>query len=185
VAARRLEGRGWAVGALLRPAAVGALATEPVQILDREVRFEASELRHAVSRAMGMGESHRDRAVGAFSRWLRARVGEANETGLLANRAIDVLITDDTVLRPADVATRFAMSVRSLERLTHRYVGLPPAVIIRRRRLQEAAAAIRAGAAPDLATLAADLGYADHAHLTNDFRTVLGFTPSAYRSAVG
>ncbi len=24
--------------------------------------------------------------------------------------------------------------------------------------------------------------YADHAHLTNDFRTVLGFTPSAYRA---
>jgi AraC-like DNA-binding protein len=30
--------------------------------------------------------------------------------------------------------------------------------------------------------VAADLGYADHAHLTRDFRTVLGFTPSAYRA---
>ena len=30
--------------------------------------------------------------------------------------------------------------------------------------------------------IAADLGYADHAHLTREFRRVLGFTPSGYRS---
>ena len=29
---------------------------------------------------------------------------------------------------------------------------------------------------------AAELGYADQSHLANDFRTVLGFTPSAYRA---
>ena len=33
--------------------------------------------------------------------------------------------------------------------------------------------------------LAAELGYADHAHLTNDFRAVLNVTPRAYRSARG
>ena len=33
----------------------------------------------------------------------------------------------------------------------------------------------------DLAALAAELGYADHAHLTGDFRTVLGMAPSGYR----
>ncbi|MGO2683442.1 MAG: AraC family transcriptional regulator, partial [Microbacterium sp.] len=35
----------------------------------------------------------------------------------------------------------------------------------------------------DLAAIAAELGYADHAHLTNDFRVVLGITPRSYRSA--
>ena len=36
--------------------------------------------------------------------------------------------------------------------------------------------------AVDLAALAAEIGYADHAHLTRDFRAVLGFTPSSYRA---
>jgi AraC-like DNA-binding protein len=53
--------------------------------------------------------------------------------------------------------------------------------MIQRRRLQEAAERVRTDPEVDLSSLAADLGYADHAHLTNDFRTVLGFTPSAYR----
>src|SRR5699024_2385478 len=41
---RELRGRGWAVGALLRPAAVGALGIEPATLRDREVRFDASGL---------------------------------------------------------------------------------------------------------------------------------------------
>jgi AraC-like DNA-binding protein len=36
-----------------------------------------------------------------------------------------------------------------------------------------------------VAQVAADLGYADQAHLAADFRTVLGLTPSAYRADAG
>jgi AraC-like DNA-binding protein len=53
--------------------------------------------------------------------------------------------------------------------------------MIRRRRLQEAAERVRAGQDTNLSAVAADLGYADHAHLANEFRSVLGFTLSAYR----
>jgi AraC-like DNA-binding protein len=56
-------------------------------------------------------------------------------------------------------------------------------MMIRRRRLQEAAQQLRIDPRTSLAELAAQLGYADQAHLTADFRAVLGFTPSAYRSA--
>jgi AraC-like DNA-binding protein len=54
--------------------------------------------------------------------------------------------------------------------------------MIRRRRLQEAAQRLREQPDTELAALAAELGYADQAHLAGDFRTVLGFTPSSYRS---
>lgn len=54
--------------------------------------------------------------------------------------------------------------------------------MIRRRRLQEAAGRVRSDAGADLSTIAADLGYADHAHLTRDFRRVLGFSPTGYRA---
>nr|WP_143588182.1 helix-turn-helix domain-containing protein [Tersicoccus phoenicis] len=53
--------------------------------------------------------------------------------------------------------------------------------MIRRRRLQEAAERLRQEPGLSLAALAADLGYADQAHLTNDFRHVLNVTPSGYR----
>lgn len=61
-------------------------------------------------------------------------------------------------------------------------MGLPPAAMIRRRRLQEAVDTVRSEPGVDLARLAADLGYADHAHLSREFRRVLGFTPSGYRN---
>ncbi len=59
---------------------------------------------------------------------------------------------------------------------------LSPAAMIRRRRLQEAAQRAREEPGADLARSAAELGYADHAHLTRDFQTVLGIAPRAYRS---
>jgi len=68
-----------------------------------------------------------------------------------------------------------------VQRLARRYVGLTPLAMIRRRRLQEAAQQLRINPRISLAELAAQLGYADQAHLSTDFRAVLGFTPSAYR----
>ncbi len=55
--------------------------------------------------------------------------------------------------------------------------------MIRRRRLQEAAERVREDPAVPLAVLATELGYADQAHLTRDFRAVLDFTPGSYRAA--
>jgi AraC-like DNA-binding protein len=57
---------------------------------------------------------------------------------------------------------------------------LSPKWLIQRRRLHEAAGLLAAGEMPDLATVAARLGYADQAHLTRDFRTVTGMTPGEY-----
>ncbi|WP_447648393.1 helix-turn-helix domain-containing protein [Microbacterium forte] len=82
-----------------------------------------------------------------------------------------------------EAATRLAVSLRTLQRLAHRHVGVSPAAMIRRRRLQEAAEHLRLHPSVDLADLAADLGYADHAHLTRDFRNVLGIAPRAYRAS--
>lgn len=75
--------------------------------------------------------------------------------------------------------------MRSVQRLSQRYIGLPPLAIIRRYRLQESAERLRDDPSLSIAQIAAELGYADHAHLAADFRTVLGFTPSAYRRSAG
>lgn len=94
----------------------------------------------------------------------------------------DLLLENAEVTQLADAARRLAVSPRTLQRLAHRYVGVSPAAMIRRRRLQEAAQRVREDPGADLARIAAELGYADHAHLTRDFRKVLSFTPSSYRA---
>jgi AraC-like DNA-binding protein len=179
---RDLRGTGWAVGAMLRPAAVAALVDDPAAVVDQERRLDEPELLAAVTTAMRSGEGHRERAVEAFSQWLAERAGVLGSASLQANALVDVLLGDDATSSVEEAATRLAVSVRTLQRLAHRHVGLSPAAMIRRRRLQEAAEQLRANPDLDLATVAAQIGYSDHAHLARDFRAVLGIAPSTYRA---
>ena len=179
---RDLRGRGWAVGALLRPAAVAGLAAGPSSLVDREVLLDDPPLSADVAAAMASGEGHRERAVGVLSDWLLLRAGAPGETARQANALADVLLGEHAAATPEEAAARLSVSVRTLQRLAHRYVGMSPAAMIRRRRLQEAAERVRADPGIDLATLAAEAGYADHAHLTRDFRSVLGIAPRTYRA---
>ena len=95
----------------------------------------------------------------------------------------DLIDGDPSVQQVTEAAARLGVSVRTLQRLARQYLGLSPAAMIRRRRLQEAAQRLRREPNIDIAAVASDLGYADNAHLTTDCRNVLNFTPSAYRGA--
>ncbi|NCT92567.1 AraC family transcriptional regulator [Cellulomonas sp. APG4] len=179
---RDLAGRGWAVGALLRPAAVPALLADPGALVDGERVVDAPDLAEAVGTAMRGEDDRHERAVAAVVAWLGDRVPEPDAEALTANALADVVSSDSAVLRVEDAAAAVGVSVRTAQRLARRYVGLSPLAMIRRRRLQEAAERVRLEPGAVLADVAADLGYADHAHLTRDFRDVLGMTPTAYRS---
>lgn len=181
---RDLRGTGWAVGALLRPAAVAALTHAPADLVDAEVEIGAPELAREVAAAMSSGEGNRERAVAVLSDWLVRRVGEIDASARQANRLVDLLMSEDGADSVEEVAARLAVSMRTLQRVAHRYIGVPPAAMIRRRRLQRAAESLRQDPAIDLADLAASLGYADHAHLTRDFRRTLGIVPRTYRGDV-
>lgn len=182
--ARDLSGRGWTVGALLRPAAVAWFTPDPAAIRDRYESLDLPELHAAVTMAITSdedGDERRRRAVEAFADWLVESVPTVGEEGLLANAMAELIDGDPSVLQVGDAAARLGVSVRTLQRLARRYVGLSPLPMIRRRRLQEAAERLRNDPTTDIAAVAAELGYSDHAHLAGDFRTVLGFTPSSYR----
>lgn len=175
---RVLRGSGWAVGALLRPAALARLCDAPSELVDRHIALDEPGLRTAVAAAMPDGEV----ASRVVADWLVALVGAPTPEGRLANAMADVLMTDTAILRVDDAAERLRVSVRTLQRLAHRTVGVSPAAMIRRRRLQEAAQHVREEPGTALAEIAAELGYADQAHLANDFRSVLGFTATEYRA---
>lgn len=184
---RDLRGTGWAVGALLRPAAVGQLKADPGAVQDAEIPFSAPELQAAVAQAMvpDAGASSRELAASVFSRWAADQLAAPDEAGRLANAMEEVISSDREIARVQQVAERLGTSVRSVQRLARSHVGLPPLAIIRRYRLQEAAVRLRQDPSVGIADVAAELGYADHAHLSRDFRTVLGLTPQDYRQDGG
>ncbi|MCC3291747.1 helix-turn-helix transcriptional regulator [Arthrobacter sp. zg-Y1110] len=188
---RDLAGRGWAVGMLLRPAAVPVFTDDPGGLRDAEIPFHAPDLHTAVMAAMSCGAGgagddddgarRRERAAAAVAAWLEARVPVPTAEAEAANRLEDLIQSDRELTRVDQAADQLGVSVRTLQRLARRFVGLPPLAMIRRYRLQEAAERLRGNTELSIADVAADLGYADHAHLANAFREVLGFTPSGYR----
>ena len=93
-------------------------------------------------------------------------------------------ITDDPGLRRVDqLSAEAGMTARSLQRLFADYVGVSPKWVMRRARLHEAAERADSGEPVDWAELAADLGYADQAHLTRDFTVTIGVSPTRYAAA--
>ncbi|MFI7577316.1 helix-turn-helix domain-containing protein [Micromonospora sp. NPDC049497] len=97
---------------------------------------------------------------------------------------VEAIRTDRTVLRVDDFARRYGLSTRRLQRLFLTHVGVGPKWVIRRYRLHEAIERAADGP-PDWATLAADLGYSDQAHLVRDFTAAAGVSPAAYARTAG
>jgi AraC-like DNA-binding protein len=181
---RDLTGSGWAVGMLLRPAALMTLVDDPAALRDVEVPFAAPSLLRDVVAAMADPDrdAARSGAVRACRVWCADRFASGDDPdGVLANRMEEVVAGDRDIVRVEQLAERLGVGVRAVQRLAQRSVGLPPLTIIRRYRLQEAAQRLRDDTDVTIAQVAADLGYADHAHLTSDFRRVLGLTPTGYR----
>lgn len=82
------------------------------------------------------------------------------------------------------LATHVALSPRQLRTEFTSEFGLGPKSAARLARFEGALATIsgtvHAGRTPDLAGVAADAGYADHAHLTREFRRFAGTSPSQW-----
>jgi AraC-like DNA-binding protein len=188
-ATRTLSCHGEVVGTRLRPGRLRALLGAPAAtITDRRLPADAlpgldvGGLAKAAAAAPDL-----DGAVAALEDALAPLVPTTPDPGAdLAERAVRLLEEDRALTRVTDLADRLAVSVRSLQRVFAEHVGLGPAWVVRRLRLQEAAAHATGGGQVDWARLAADLGYADQAHLVRDFTAAVGVPPARYaRGAPG
>ena len=177
-----LEGNGWALGTMLQPAAGLALVGGPVErMTDTAVPLADEALVAEVRAAIGDDPDDPDRqqaGVAAVERALAVHL-PVDEEGLLVNAIVEYVEGDTEVHRVGQICEKFAITERTLQRLTARRIGLSPKWLIQRRRLHEAAERLRETGS-DLARVAADLGYADQAHFGRDFRTVTGLTPGEF-----
>lgn len=87
---------------------------------------------------------------------------------------------DRSITRAEQLAERASSSLRSVQRLFTEYVGIGPKWVVARFRILDAAAAAHGGDPVDWAGLAAELGFADQAHLTRAFTAVVGTPPATY-----
>jgi len=181
---RVLTGQGQALGVRFRAGCFRPFWQAPIsQLSDRVVPAarlfgsRAESTRQAIMRAGADADA--DMVAQAEALLCSVRPGPdpaAEQAASLVAR-----ITDDPALRRVEVLSAASgMSARSLQRLFADYVGVGPKWVMRRARLHEAAERADSGEPVDWAALAADLGYADQAHLTRDFAATIGVPPARY-----
>lgn len=168
-----LVGAGWAVGLLLTPA--GAEGLTRGQLLPGTSEFAAASAR---IRALMARPGREEEAAQVLLAWAAEHVPEPSADGRLLSAVVDRIEADPSLVRASELCSAFDIDARRLERLVKRVLGFSPKWLIRRRRLQDAAALLREGR--ESSHVAAELGYADQAHFIRDFRAVTGVTPGAY-----
>lgn len=99
----------------------------------------------------------------------------------LAARIVQEIMDNRSLVKVEQLSIQFQLSLRQLQRLFRKYVGVSPKWVIKRFRLQEAAERLERDEQIAWADIAAQLGYFDQAHLIKDFQSVLGQSPGSYR----
>ena len=124
-----------------------------------------------------------DTRVAALDAFLTGLAPRPDPQADLAMALVDRIRTDRAIRRVTVLARAEGVSVRVLQRLFSAYVGVGPKWVILRYRIHEALERAETDRAIDWAALAADLGYADQAHLVRDFTATVGVPPTAYAQA--
>ncbi|MGK5080920.1 AraC family transcriptional regulator [Janthinobacterium sp. HLX7-2] len=106
---------------------------------------------------------------------------EIDGAALLAGQLAAAAAAHHGPVSVAQLCETMAISERKLQRLFANYIGVSPKWVIQRYRLQEAIWRLAQPGAPDLASLAHDLGFFDQAHFSRQFAALVGSTPLDYR----
>jgi AraC-like DNA-binding protein len=185
------SGRGRVFGVKFRPGAFLPFLGEPVSRLTDGYRPLATlwgpDGAAALAAELGAA-ADLDALAAVAERHLRAHRPAPDEEVARVGEIVHVLLHDRSIRRVEEVAERFALSARSLQRLFHRYVGVSPKWVLQRYRLHEAAFRLAESATdpeahPRWPEVAVELGYFDQSHFIRDFTRAVGIPPGAYVQA--
>jgi AraC-like DNA-binding protein len=159
-------------GIRFRPAAGGPVLGIPLDEL-RDQRIDVADL----------GKDLPERLTGTLEPELAVRLMLETAAGLVADQAPDDAVASAATLlrdpraRVEDVAAEVGLSMRQLRRRCQAAAGYGPKTLQRILRFHRFVRQMDGGAA-DLAAVAADVGYADQAHLTRECARLAGVTPA-------
>ncbi|MYN07008.1 helix-turn-helix domain-containing protein [Massilia sp. FT127W] len=182
---RKVEGAGKVLGVRFKPGGLRPFLPHPLsRLADRtmpvdEVLGVAGA--EAELRVLGdeRGRSDAD-MVTAADALLAVALPPVDERALLAQQAVEAAAAANGPVSVAALSAQLGIEERTLQRLFSNYVGVSPKWVIQRFRLQEATWRLGQAAAPDLAELAARLGFFDQAHFTRSFTQLVGKPPLEY-----
>ncbi|HWG01388.1 MAG TPA: helix-turn-helix domain-containing protein [Trebonia sp.] len=183
---RRLTGRGQALGVRFRSGGFRPFCAVPVAALNDRVvpvRDFFGPAADQAGRAVMAAADDDAGMIAAAAAMLRSLAPGPGETAALVAAIVARITGDHEIRRVSQLTAEFGVPERQLQRLFTEYVGVSPKWVMRRARLHEAALRADAGEPVNWARLAADLGYADQAHLSRDFTATLGVSPARYAAS--
>jgi AraC-like DNA-binding protein len=182
---RRIAGRGQVLGVRFRPGGFRPFWDAPVSRLTDRIVPAAEVFGAATAVAQQAIMNARDDAamVARAEEFLAAVAPGRDPVAEDVAAMVDQINADPALTRVDQLAEATGLSARRLQRLFAEYVGVGPKWVMRRARLHEAAERARQGADVAWAAVAADLGYADQAHLTREFTAMIGIPPARYAQA--
>jgi AraC-like DNA-binding protein len=178
---RQLNGNDCILGIKFRPGGFYPFLRRPMSSIANTF-IPAAEIFPDANSAEAEVLSCRDDAgmVQAATLFLAAHLPRPDALAHEARLAVEAIASDSSMTRVKHLVATFGMQERTLQRLFDRYVGASPRWVIKRYRIYEVLESIAGGKRADWVTLAQDLGYFDQAHFINDFRKMVGCSPTEY-----
>lgn len=177
-----LQGKGQVFGIKFKPGAFYPFIESPVAALtDRSLPIE--DVFTVDSQALETAILTLEDAqamIALADDFLGTRLPQPDDSVTLVQHIVERIIADRTITKVDDLAARFAINKRTLQRLFQQYVGVTPKWVIKRYRLHEAAEQLASDTTVSLPAMAIDLGYFDQAHFNKDFKAIIGISPRQY-----
>jgi AraC-like DNA-binding protein len=134
--------------------------------------------------AILLSSGKEDDKVRATDDFFRVRAPKPDPMVETAGRLVERILREPEIKTVDDLANRAAIGKRRLQRIFNEYVGVSPKWVIRRYRLHELVEKVNSGSRLDWSQVALELGYFDQAHLINDFKSIVGYSPAEYQKLI-
>jgi AraC-like DNA-binding protein len=168
------------LGATLLPGAAAAFLGIPASALSCDWQPLSSVIGAVAGQlASRLRSSESESArLGLLEAFLLARLERVAPPDARVRRALREIDDSDGRIDMAQLGRESGASPRNLSRLFHTWVGMSPKRFARIVRVQAALRRLAEPSPPTLAALAAEIGFADQAHLAREIRAVAGAPPS-------
>lgn len=181
---RELKGTDRILGIKFRPGAFYPFLGSPVSTIT-DTAFPAEQLfadaMEAETEVLACSEDRE--MVEMASRFLGTHLPPPDPVVEQACSVVATIANDPDITRVEHVIERCGIQDRALQRMFRRYIGASPRWLIKRYRVYEALTELGSGRRGEWASLAQDLGYYDQAHFINDFKRLVGRSPTEYVKA--
>jgi AraC-like DNA-binding protein len=179
---RTLEGSGCVFGVKFKPAGFQPFLNASMATLtDRSCALSAvfGHTADTLEEAILAHDCVED-MIDVAAKFLSARLPSPDANMARVNAIVYAIQNDRSITRVEDLVPLHGVTLRNLQRLFNKYVGVSPKWVIQRYRLHEALEQLAENRIVDWPELALALGYYDQAHFIRDFKRMVGKSPAEY-----